>query len=63
MSKRPPTVHYRLGRSSPAIKVLTTGSLFLILTGICAIVFYALAQSGLTPEEIGRASVGKECRL
>ncbi len=48
--KRPPVVHYRLSRSSPAIKVLSTGALLLTLTGIVITIFFALKQSGLTPD-------------
>lgn len=60
MAKRPPVVHYRLSRSSPALKVLTTGSLLLILTGIVVIVFFALEQSGLTPEGLAQHYKGSE---
>lgn len=60
MAKRPPVVHYRLARSSPALKVLTTGSLVLILTGILIVLFYALEQTGLTPSGIGLHYAGGE---
>ncbi|MEW6776216.1 MAG: hypothetical protein AB1405_07975 [Bdellovibrionota bacterium] len=60
MSKRPPVVHYRLSRSSPAIKVLTTGSLLLILAGILVVIYFAMAQSGLTPEGLAQHYQGSE---
>lgn len=48
--KRPPVVHYRLGRASPAIKVLTTGALVLTLVGIIITFFFAHKQNGLSIE-------------
>lgn len=57
--KRPPVVHYRLSRGSPAIKVLTSGSLFLILAGIVIVLFYALDQAGLTPAKLAAHYAGK----
>ena len=60
MAKRPPVVHYRLARSSRAIKVLTTGSLVFILVGIAVVLGYALEQTGLTPTGIGTHYAGGE---
>lgn len=46
--KRPPIVHYRLSKASPAVKLLTTGALFLTLVGIFITILFAHKQSGLT---------------
>ena len=58
--KRPPVVHYRLARSSPAIKVLTTGSLVFILVGIAIVLGYAIELTGLSPMGIGTHYAGGE---
>ncbi len=46
--KRPPVVHYRLSRASPAVKILTSGALLLTLGGIIITIFFAHKQNGLS---------------